>query len=119
MRSFIAESGVEEVCLDYFADLQWDVLYGPDIAPDEPLAERATYRDVLLEDRLRNAIGRLNPSLTSFVIDEVVATIRRPESADVLAENWRIYKRPKHAASRHRAVRQWTSVGSSGAEGSR
>ena len=33
MRSFIAESGVEEVCLDYFADLGWDVLYGPDIAP--------------------------------------------------------------------------------------
>ena len=93
MRSFIAESGVEEVCLDYFADLRWDVLYGPDIAPDEAGAERASYRDVLLEDRLRTAIGRLNPfALRRSVVDEVVATVRRPESADVLAENWRIYK---------------------------
>ena len=92
MRAFIAESGVEEVCLDYFADLRWAVLYGPDIAPDEDHAERASYRDVLLEDRLRSAISGLNPLLSSSVIDEVVATVRRPESADVLAENWRIYK---------------------------
>jgi type I restriction enzyme R subunit len=92
MRSFIAESGVEEVCLDYFADLGWEVLYGPDSAPDEAHPERATYRDVLLEGRLRVAVGRLNASLSPSVIDDVVATVRRPESADVLAENWRIYK---------------------------
>jgi len=92
MSAFIAESGVEEVCLDYFADLRWDVLYGPEIAPDEAHAERGNYRDVLLEERLRTAIGILNPSLSPSVIDEVIATVRRPESADVLAENWRIYK---------------------------
>ena len=92
MRAFLAESGVEEVCLDYFAGLGWEVLYGPGIAPDESLAERVSYRDALLEGRLRLAIGRLNPSLALPAIDEVVATVRRPESADVLAENWRIYK---------------------------
>lgn len=92
MRAFIAESGVEEVCLDYFADLRWEVLYGPDIAPDEDRAERSSYRDVLLEQRLRAAICLLNPSLSPAAVDEVVATVRRPESADVLAENWRIYK---------------------------
>jgi type I restriction enzyme R subunit len=92
MRSFIAESGVEEVCLDYFADLHWDVLYGPDIAPDEARAERVSYRDVLLEGRLRAAVGRLNPSLSPSILDEVIAAVRRPESADVLAENWRIYR---------------------------
>jgi type I restriction enzyme R subunit len=92
MRSFIAESGVEEVCLDYFADLGWEVLYGPTIAPDEPGAERSTYRDVLLEDRLRAAVTKLNSTLSAFAVDEVIVTVRRPESADVLAENWRIYK---------------------------
>jgi len=34
VKSFIAESGVEEVCLDYLADLGWDGLYGPEITPD-------------------------------------------------------------------------------------
>jgi type I restriction enzyme R subunit len=92
MRGYVAESGVEEVCLEYFADLGWQVLHGPDIAPDEPKGERPSYRDVLLEGRLRDAISWLNPQLTSEAVDLVVATVRRPESADVMAENWRVYR---------------------------
>ena len=39
MKAFVAESGVEEVCLEYSANLGWQVLYGPDIAPGEAAAE--------------------------------------------------------------------------------
>ena len=92
MKSFVAESGVEEVCLDYFADLGWQVLGGPEIAPGEPKSERKSYRDVLLEGRLRAAISRLNPGLTAETTDQVVATVRRAESADVMAENWRVHR---------------------------
>jgi type I restriction enzyme, R subunit len=92
VRAFVAESGVEEVCLEYFADFGWNVLYGPDIAPDQSAAERASYRDVLLEARLRAALSWLNPWLTDEGIDQVIATVRRPESADVLAENWRVHR---------------------------
>ena len=92
MRGFLAESGVEEVALEYFADLSWQVLYGPDIAPGEAAAERASYRDVLLEARLRTAIARLNPHLAAEDVNEVVATVRRAESADLMAENWRVHR---------------------------
>jgi type I restriction enzyme R subunit len=92
MRSFVPESGVEEVCLDYLGELGWEILHGPAIAPGEALAERTSYREVLLEDRLRAAVGHLNPRLGPAAIEDVIATVRRPESADVLAENWRIYK---------------------------
>ena len=92
MKSFVAESGVEEVCLDYFADLGWQVLSGPEIAPGEAKSERASYRDVLLEGRLRAAISWLNPGLSAETTDQVVATVRRAESADVLAENWRVHR---------------------------
>jgi type I restriction enzyme, R subunit len=92
MRAFVAESGVEELCLEYFADLGWQVLYGPDIAPREPAAERSSYRDVLLEGRLREAVARLNPQLKVSDVAEVVATVRRAESADLLAENWRVHR---------------------------
>ena len=92
MKSFVAESGVEEVCLDYFADLGWQVLSGPEIAPGEPKSERASYRDVLLEGRLRAAISWLNPGLSAETTDQVVATVRRAESADVMAENWRVHR---------------------------
>jgi len=91
MKSFVAESGVEEACLDYFAELGWEVAYGPDIAPGEARAERASFRDVLLEGRLRAAVSRLNSDLTPTAVDQAVDTFRRPESADVMAENWRTY----------------------------
>jgi type I restriction enzyme R subunit len=89
--TYIAESAVEEVCLDYFASLAWDVLYGPEIAPGEPRAERASYRDALLESRVRSAVERLNPQLSPTEVSDVVATFRRPESVDLKAENWRTY----------------------------
>jgi type I restriction enzyme, R subunit len=92
VRTFVAESGVEEVCLEYFADLGWQVLHGPDIAPGELAAERSSYRDVLLEGRFREAVARLNPQLTAEDVSEVVATVRRAESADLVAENWRVYR---------------------------
>jgi type I restriction enzyme R subunit len=92
MKAFVAESGVEEVCLEYFADLGWQVLYGPDIAPGEAAAERSSYRDMLLEGRLREAIHRLNPRLSPEDASQVVATVRRPESADLMSENWRVHR---------------------------
>src|SRR4051794_2097154 len=92
MRGFVAESGVEEVCLEYFADLGWQVLHGPDIAPGETAAERSSYRDVLLEGRLRSAVVRLNPHLTVEDVNEVVSTVRRAESSDLMAENWRVHR---------------------------
>jgi type I restriction enzyme R subunit len=92
VRGFVAESGVEEVCLEYFSDLDWQMLHGPDIAHDQPNAERSSYRGVLLESRLRAALSWLNPWLTNEAVDQVVAAVRRPESADVLAENWRVYR---------------------------
>jgi type I restriction enzyme R subunit len=88
---FLAESGVEETCLDYFSELGWQVAYGPNIASGEPHAERNSFRDVLLEGRLKDAVRLLNPELSSPAIDEVIAKLRRPESADVMAENWRAY----------------------------
>jgi len=91
VTSFIAESAVEEVCLDYFASLGWSVLYGPEIAPGEPKTERDSYRDVLLDSRLRLAVERLNSHLSPTEVSDVVATFRRPESVDLKAENWRTY----------------------------
>jgi type I restriction enzyme R subunit len=92
VSAFVAESAVEEACLELFAQLGWHVLYGPDIAPDMPKAERGSYRDVLLHARLQEAIRRLNPELLATEVDDVVAALRRPESADLMTENWRAYR---------------------------
>jgi type I restriction enzyme R subunit len=91
VTNYIAEDAVEGICLDLFADVGWNVLYGPEIGPGEPAAERSSYRDVLLDRRLRTAVKKLNPELSSAEVSDIVGVFRRPESADVKAENWRAY----------------------------
>jgi len=61
------ESVVEEAALSWLAGLGYTIRHGPDIAPDEPFAERDGYGQVVLERRLRQALHRLN-SLDAGVI---------------------------------------------------
>jgi len=68
--SHFTESVLEEAVLEYLGSLNWDILFGPEIAPGEPGAERSDYRDVLLTGRLRAALERLNPSLPAEAVEE-------------------------------------------------
>lgn len=59
----MTEDQLEQEALGWLADLGYAHLYGPDIAFDGPGPERKDYREVLLTQRLSNAIDRLNPSI--------------------------------------------------------
>ena len=43
----LSESDVEQVALEWLANVGWQVAHGPDIAPDAPRAERCTAPDFL------------------------------------------------------------------------
>jgi type I restriction enzyme R subunit len=60
MTSLFTESVVEEAALEWFGSLGYAVLSGPTIAPGEADSERATYEQVVLDGRLREALRRLN-----------------------------------------------------------
>ena len=79
MSSSFAESVVEDAALGWLESLGYAVLHGPDIAAGEPAAERndASYRDVMLEGRLRQALVRLDPDL--FAATSAVQSVSRPE----------------------------------------
>jgi type I restriction enzyme, R subunit len=64
------ESVVEEAVLEWAEGLGYAVLHGPEIAPGEAAAERASYNDVLLVDRLKAALGRINPKIPATAIDD-------------------------------------------------
>jgi len=51
----VTESVVEEVVLNLFEGLGYSILNGPTIGPEQPTAERASFVDVILLDRLRGA----------------------------------------------------------------
>jgi type I restriction enzyme R subunit len=59
----MTEDQLEQECLGWLGELGYTHLYGPDISPDSDNPERESYRDVLLAQRLRAAIARLNPQI--------------------------------------------------------
>jgi type I restriction enzyme R subunit len=81
------ESVVEEAALAWLRALEYSVLHGPDNAPGEPAAERKDYGQVLLEDRLRRALARLNPRLPAEALDDTFRKIVRVEGPTPEARN--------------------------------
>lgn len=70
----------ERPALEWLEEAQWTLAEGRELAPGSPGAERASYKDVLLVDRLRGAIKELNSELPSSAIDSAVATVRATDS---------------------------------------
>ena len=83
----LSESTVEAVALDWLAALGWAVAHGPDIAPDTPAAERADYGTVVLTNRLRSALARLNPELPNDALEDALRRLTRPAGATLEARN--------------------------------
>ncbi len=88
----VAESHVEELALETFARLGYEVLYGPDIAPDEPACERASYADVVLVGRLDEALRRLNPHLGENAIREARRVVLLADAPTLLENNRRFHR---------------------------
>ncbi|MBI3043491.1 MAG: type I restriction endonuclease subunit R [Betaproteobacteria bacterium] len=86
MRGF-TESVVEEAALAWLAALGYLVLHGPDIAPGELAAERRDYGQVLLEERLRQALARLNTRLPPEALEDAFRKIVRAEGPTPEARN--------------------------------
>ena len=83
----IAESTVESAALSWLHDLGWRTAHGPDIAPGVPGAERAGYGDVILPQRLRDALARLNPDLPADALDDACRQLTCPQGATLEARN--------------------------------
>lgn len=86
------ESDVEEAALDWFRGLRYDVIYGPEIAPDQPNKERSDYRDVILTQRLKDAIDRLNPKIPQNAREEAFKKILKTESQNLFVNNHNFHK---------------------------
>ena len=86
------ESVVEDAALSWLSDLGYQTLFGPDIAPDMPAAERDNYGQVVLEDRLRQALARLNPRIPADALEDAFRKLTRPDSPALVANNHAIHK---------------------------
>ena len=76
----ITESIVEEATLGWFKALGYQYLAGPDIACDGITPERASYADVVLSNRLQNALSTLNKHIPAESLEDAFRKITRSES---------------------------------------
>ncbi len=88
----LTESDIEQANLDWLSGLGWTIAHGPDLAPEGKSPERASYGDVLLLERLKNALSRINPQLPPDTIDDIVRKIVASETPSLVEENRRLHK---------------------------
>jgi type I restriction enzyme R subunit len=81
------ESVVEQAALAWLEAAGWQVRNGAEIAPGEPAAERDDYGQMVLAQRLRDALARLNPALPMEALDDAFRKLTRPEGADLIVRN--------------------------------
>src|SRR6266571_7850320 len=92
MSTDFTESIVEEAALSWFEELGYSVLYGARIAPGEPNAERSNYSEVILANRLRAALARINPRIPATALEEAVRKVTRANSPSLLENNRQFHK---------------------------
>lgn len=81
------ETQLENLCLDWFTENGWEVLYGVDITAESDNPLRQNYKQVLLESHVQAAFEQLNPHLPASCFEQVFAKLSKPESLDLISNN--------------------------------
>lgn len=81
------ESDLEQAALEWFEELNYEKAYGPDISPEGEYPERQFYHDVILKDRLRDSLIRINKHVPREAIEEAIKVVEVPRSPSLLINN--------------------------------
>ena len=96
MKKSITESDLENFVLNILADLGFEIIHGNEeqYLPGGSDALREDYKNVLLVDRLKNALHRINPQVRAndYLPQQAIKQLQRSESQNLLYENERFHK---------------------------
>jgi len=85
---------VEEAALGWLGELGYAVIHGPDLAAGQPAGERSDsgYRDVILENRFRQALARLNPDLPPEALEDAYRKLARTDAPSLIERNRAVHR---------------------------
>jgi type I restriction enzyme R subunit len=83
----ITESNIETFAIEVLKSLGWEYIHGLSIAPGAEYAERESFEQIILTQRLRKAVSRLNPDIPSDAQEQAVQKVLRIYSPDMLHNN--------------------------------
>ncbi|MCK4543646.1 MAG: type I restriction endonuclease subunit R, partial [Spirochaetales bacterium] len=87
VKNRITENTIEEFAIELLEKSGYHYIYAPDIASDSDTPERESFEDVLLLERLRAAVGRINPDIPAKVREDAIKQIQRLNSPELIANN--------------------------------
>jgi type I restriction enzyme, R subunit len=91
LKNFITESEIEQIALDILSnDLGYTVLYGPDIA--EGVRKERDYTEVVLQQRLKTAIDKFNPTIPEEAREEAFKKALRTVTISLADNNEHFHK---------------------------
>jgi type I restriction enzyme R subunit len=73
----MTEDQIEQFAIARLSELGYAYQHGPGIAPDGEHPERASYEQVLLLERLAQAVRRINPRMPAAAQEEAVKQVAR------------------------------------------
>jgi type I restriction enzyme R subunit len=88
----LTESIVEDAALTWFGELGYAVGHGPHMAPGEPAAERGSFGEVVLVQRLRAALLRLNPEIPDEARGEAMRKVLHLVTPSLVQTNRAFHK---------------------------
>ena len=83
----LTENAIEDFAITVLEGLGYSYLYAPTIAPDGDNPERASFGDVVLEGRLREALHRINPYIPSDLREQALRDVLRINAPELIANN--------------------------------
>jgi type I restriction enzyme R subunit len=87
MTTKITESSIETYAVELLEHQGYQYIYGPTIAPDSDTPERASFEEVVLLQRLKDAVARINPRVPADAREDAIKQIQRLASPDLLTNN--------------------------------
>lgn len=91
MAAVLSEDHIERVVIQEFIDLGYEYLNGVTISPDGLFQER-TYNEVVLKQRLQNAIATLNPKVPYEGQEDALRKVLRSDSPSLFQNNYQFHK---------------------------
>lgn len=88
----ITENKIELFAIELLEKLGYEYIYAPNICPDSDTPMRESYADVILKDKLQNALIAINPTLGYDLIEYAVKQCQRLRSTELLTDNETFHK---------------------------
>ncbi|MBX2970101.1 MAG: type I restriction endonuclease subunit R [Cyclobacteriaceae bacterium] len=83
----ITENIIEESAIEILQSQGWEYANGKEISPEGLFCERENYSQIVLVNRLRNAIAKINPVIPLDAQEAAVQKVLRIASPDLLHNN--------------------------------